>query len=391
MGRITTATAGEVAYLPNQPRAPMRETLEWKTDLFESQNGTQTGIALRSAPRRSLMYTVPESHWMKARAFNTQYGALDQLWAVPLWAEAQYVGAIAASAASIAVPTATYDFRDASLAFIYQDEESFQLVDIATVGSDVLNLEESEIETAAYKSAWVMPARLGYVARGFDRQINGHDVLTDVTFELDDNVAFSEGSAPAQFLSNDIYFDPIFTDNERTPHDLTTRIDVTDNELGLVARRYPWTYNRIERNRRMIAADHAETYAIRQWLSRRQGRLIPFWEPSFQDDVRVKSTGAITTTIQVRSDNLGEWGLRRTHWGFCLDDGSWLARTVSSPTIIDPDTLQLTLNASLGVNASRIRHVSFLGLKRLAADRVELNFEGGGVSRVAVNTMEIQP
>ena len=50
------------------------------------------------------------------------------------------------------------------------------------------------------------------------------------------------------------------------------------------------------------------------------------------------------------------------------------------------------LAASLGsIPASTIKRISFMGLKRLDTDRVEISYIGGMVSRCGVNTLEIAP
>ena len=69
----------------------------------------------------------------------------------------------------------------------------------------------------------------------------------------------------------------------------------------------------------------------------------------------------------------------------------WLARAVTLATQIDADTVQLTLNASLAVNASVIQRISWLGLWRLDADRIEINWIGGQVSGVTIPVLELEP
>src|SRR5262245_36294877 len=120
MAKQTTALFGTVAFVPTQPQAPMQESLEWLTDLMVSQNGTEQALQLRTAPRQRFTYNLPEQDDKKQASFNTQYGAIPNLWAIPIWAEPQYVGTLAAAATSISCVVDIYDFRDESLAFIYE-------------------------------------------------------------------------------------------------------------------------------------------------------------------------------------------------------------------------------------------------------------------------------
>lgn len=387
MAKVTTSLFGEVALLPVQPQAPMRETLEWFTDILPGQSGAEEAIQLRSAPRQSFAYTYPEQDTVKQMTFNVQYGAIKKLWAIPLWSEAQLVGALADDEDTITADTDLYSLRADSLAFLYQSPTKYQLVEIDTAaGGEVVITTPVD---GAFTSAWLMPARVGHVVKSFSRKTSGYGNVTDVTWEVQDNAELDEGDAPTQFLSNDIYFDAPEVDGA---HDLNTRIDRVDYQLGIVGRRFPWTYNRVGRSHRVMCEDATEVAAFRQWLGRRAGKKRRFWEPSFQNDLRKRSTGTVTTAFVVDSDSLLEWTLQRTHIAFQLDDGSWLTRTINSTTQLDPDRVQLTLSSSLGgIDARRIVCVSWLGLKRLDTDRIEIEWIGNGVMNASLNTTELQP
>lgn len=388
MAKVTTALFGDIAVLPVEAERPIREVLEWLTDLQISHNGTESGLSVRRNPRQRFTLSVPEQAWVKTAGLNVEYGALRELWGVPLWTEPQYLGAVTVSTSALACVTDNYDFRDASLAFLYESPTSWQVVEIATVGSGVLNLSTP---TNAFTRAWLMPMRLGYVVNNITRKSNGHNVVTDITFDIEDNLQLDEGDAPTQFLSQDIYLDEILGDSDRTPSVIDSRVDVVDYELGAVARRAPWLYNRVNRTHQVICETPAEVREFRQWLMRRSGRLNKFWQPTFESDLRKVSTGTINSAIIVSSDGYLDWTPTRNHVAFELDDGSWQTRTITSASQINPNEVQLNWTGALSVNASRIRRISYLGLKRLNADRIELNWIGGGVLTAAVSVVEVQP
>lgn len=391
MAKITTVTAGDIAVLPLQPTIPVAESLEWLSDFMQSLNGSEEILQLRAAPRQSFQFTYPETATQKEMGLNVQYAAISKVWGVPLWTEAQYIGAISNGSATITCEVDVFDFRDASLVFIWQDDSHFQVLDIGTVGSGVLNLHSGQT-TNLYTGAWVMPMRVGHVTSQIQRKSNGFNVATTIGFQIDDNVPLDAGDDPTQFLSNDLYFDNPLVDGDGVTFAVNTRIDTIDYTLGPIAYRAPWTNNRIDYSRSVLCSTPQEVRTFKQWLARRAGKSRKFWEPSFENDLRKQSTGNVTTTFLVARDSLTDWtALPRNHVAFELDDGSWLARTITSITTISGTQVQLNLSSTLAVPASRIHRVSWLGLKRLDTDRVELTWNGGGVMQANMQVTEVQP
>lgn len=388
MAKVTTITHGDLAFLPLQPAAPIAETLEWLSDVFQSQNGTESVLQLRDAPRQSFSYTIPEQAWQKEAGLNVEYGALSSLWGIPIWTEAQFLGAVAPTS-TLAATVDVYDFRDASLCFLWQDENTYQVLDIATVGAGVLNLSEP---TNAYTGAWLMPMRVGRVTGSISRKNKSDNMMTSVAFRCEDNATIPDASAPTQYLGDDIYFDNPLDAGSGVDRVVNTRIDLIDYSLGIVSQRAPWLNNRIDYQRNVLCSSPEEVREFKQWLQRRAGKVKRFWEPSFDNDLRKQSTGTVNSTFLVARDNLTDWSaLPRKNVAFELDDGSWLASGVTSITIVSGTQVQLNLGTALAVPASRIRRVSWLGLKRLNTDRVELSWGPGGIMQANMMVTELNP
>lgn len=391
MAKVTTVTAGDLAFLPLQPAAPVTEILDWVSDLMQSQNGTEDVLQLQAAARQQFKYSFPETAAQKEMGFNVQYQAISKLWGIPIWTEAQLVGAITSGDDTITCTVDVFDFRDASLVYIWQDDSHYQVLDIDTVGSGVLNLHSGQT-TNAYTNAWVMPMRVGNVVTSISRKDSGGDVMTQITFRCNDNVALDAGSAPTQFNSDDLYTDNPLMGTDGVTFAVNTRIDLLDYGMGPVAQRTPWLHNRVDYNRSVMCTSPIEVRALKQWLARRAGKVRRFWEPSFVNDLRKQSTGTVGSTFLVARDSLTDWStLPRNHVAFELKDGSWMVRTVSSITVISGTQVQLNLDTALAVPAESIYRVSWLGLKRLDTDHFELQWIGNGVMQLAMAVTEIAP
>ena len=390
MAKVTTALFGDIALLPFQIRQPMRHTLAWVTDLFESQNGTEGAIQLRQTPKESYSVTIPEKADTKQRGFNTQYGALHRRWGMPVWQEQQYIGNVAAGFSTLDCETENYDFRPGSLALLISavnPADNFQVLEVSTVNDGVLLLSNVTTEISR---AYLLPLRVGRITSQASRKANGTDVVTDLTFESDEEYLLTP-EAPEQFLDEDIYFTPPIMDGGTINFDVITRVDTVDYDIGPVTTRAPWLHNRVGRPQNVVCSTLEEVIAFKLWLFRRAGKYRRYWEPSFEHDFRVMATGAVNSTLLVGREGMTDWGTSRTHIAIELDDGTWSANTVTF-TNVTPITSQINLGTSLGgIDASRLRRISWLGLRRLNADMIEMNWVGSGVMKAGVATIEVAP
>jgi len=387
----TTYIYVEADYLPGmlplQPQAPVKETLGWLTDVMISENASEDRVQVRLSPRQSFRFTYPADAIEKSRAFNIVYGNRAREWLVPVWTQAQYLGAVSADLTTLTCDPDYSEFRASSLALLWQSPTEWQVVGVYEVGGSSLTLCSV---TEAFTGAWLMPLRRGHVQGNPKKTFNGYNSQYDLQYEIDDNAALTV-SAPTQYLSDDIYFEPSLFNGTEADEDILTKLDIQDEDLGVVDYFAPWTYNRTSRIYRVVAEDAQEAWALRQWLHRRAGRFRRFWQPSFEADMRVLSTGSITNLLIVANDENLRYVPERTHVAIEAG-GTWYARAITDAELISETQLQITLSSSLGgIAASSIQRVCYLGLKRLDTDRIEITHLGAGVCQTEARVIEMQP
>lgn len=389
MSLVTTTLFGQLTILPIPSQVPVGERLSWKTDIIPSRDGSEEAHQVRNLARRRYDYKLPANQDEYQRAFNTLYGARTNQWAVPMWTEAQQIGAVTGGQTSLTATTDSYDFRADSLALLWASPRDWQVVEIQTVntGPDSLDLYGT---TNAFSNAWLMPVRIGHIIGNINRDSNSHASEYTVGFDLEDLVEISS-SAPAQYLFNDIYFDEWLFSGGKISDRLIQQVDYVDEELGVVAYRSPWTNGRVSRPMAKILETPAEVYAFRQFLYRRAGRYRKFWQPSFDSDLRVTSTGTVTDVLRISADDWDDHSDNRTHIAIEDSDGNWYARNIDSYAVASGTDLNLTLDSAINVAASSIVRVSYLGLKRLETDIVDFDWLGGGACQVQIRMLELSP
>lgn len=379
-----------IVALPYIFEAPAKEVLEWKTDVLTTNDGSEQRVRLRKKPRQSFNVTYPIPYQEMARAENLVYGWLTRRWAVALWSEAQQVGTLMAGTTVINIDTTASDYRDGALIMIWESNRKSATADVGIVSAGTLTLNRPLAET--FNNPWIVPVRLGRIVGNVSRATSGYNGSLEMTYEFSDNIDLDPPAAPTQFLGYDVYFDEALKNGEALTDRLQARVDVVDYGTAAGASFYsPWTYTRIGRPYKFLLQGLQDIWNFRKFLHRRAGRLRPFWVPTFENNMRIAQTGELTQSIEVYADDYREFAPERTHIGILLDDGTWLLRTINAATASGADTAVIGLDAPININASRIRQISFLGLKRLDADRVELQWNSNRVLECTVRMMEIQP
>lgn len=385
-----TVLGSRIVALPYIFEAPAKEVLEWKTDVLTTNDGSEQRVRLRKKPRQSFNVTYPIPYREMARAENLVYGWLTRRWAVALWSEAQQVGTLLAGTTVINIDTTASDYRDGAPIMIWESNRKSATADVGIVSAGTLTLNRPLAET--FNNPWIVPVRLGRIVGNVSRATSGYNGSLEMTYEFSDNIDLDPPAAPTQFLGYDVYFDEALKNGEALTDSLQARVDVVDYGTAAGASFYsPWTYTRIGRPYKFLLQGLQDIWNFRKFLHRRAGRLRPFWVPTFENNMRVAQTGELTQSIEVYADDYREFAPERTHIGILLDDGTWLLRTINAATASGADTAVIGLDAPININAGRIRQISFLGLKRLDADRVELQWNSNRVLECTVRMMEIQP
>jgi hypothetical protein len=382
----TTTYFGEVELIPHPATEPMTESLEWLTDLLTSIDGTDTATQIRVAPRQSFSFGVVVDD--PAAYVNEAYRSADDQWAVPVWYEAQQAGYDISGGwdlnwnqdwdgrAIIVIDETLGDFRDESLAIVWKSATNYRLLDVKSVESGRLVLADSSDERY---NGLLMPVRVGRAR--VTRDANAALANISVSFNADDNAAITV-SAPSQYLSDDIFTDEPLLSSEYLTDEYQTRMDLIDNTTGVISTYTPWTNNRIVRQHRTVRHGLSDGRDLRELLHRRAGRYRPFWMTHHENNLVAVAVGTGTLDVTGYDES-------RTHISV-LANGSHLYRAITSTSDEGGGVTRLNIT-DLGVTLGEIDSVSYLGLWRLAADRVEISHQAGGIAISTIPIVEVTP
>jgi hypothetical protein len=378
----------EVDYLPVvipfQPQAPVKETLTWLTDLSIARDGTEERKKISTSPRQMFSYSYPVNYDKKVMAQNIVWGDIANEMLVPIWTQAVRVNSISAGLTTLILDTTKSEFRAPGYAMIWSSHDNYQIVGVYEVNTS--NMLISNL-TRAFSGCFVMPVRLGVLTKGANRLLTGLESKFSLEFMIRDNKELVV-SAPTQYLGEDLYTTETLLSGQDLNEDININLEVFDPGIGEFNFTTGLIRPRSYREYRVLCEDAASSWAFREFLHRRSGRYRSFRQPTFENDLRPTNTSTITTTLLVRKDEYMRNSQSRDVIAIETSSG-WLTRQITDVVSVSDDIMSLTLNSSLGVTKEQIRRISWLGLRRLDTDSVEINHIGAGVSNSAFMMVEI--
>lgn len=371
---------------PYQPEAPFKEKIEFSTDLFTAEDGTETALKLRSVPRKSYNLSFPMNFEKQPKANNLlRVGVKDEI-VFPVWSEAIYRNIDLPSIVKwINFDTTPYSYADDGYAFIWSSDDVWQLVALEEVEPTRLVLMNLGV---AQPPHWIMPAHRAYFPTGFRRVTDGYNSSLQLNCVLKSN-GDKAVSTPTQYLGNDVFLREFDTQSGDSEEDVFTNTRIFDSGVGVVSLSNSWDDVRTARNMYFFNSSISEISEMKDFLYRRSGRYKSFWQPSFNSDLKVLNQTTITTSIDVKADGLDFMLEKRNHIAIEAD-GVWYLRQIYSYLETSPGIWQLNFIENLDIAPDTIKRVSWLGRWRLDTDSIEITYRTGGISTCSVRAVEVE-
>lgn len=136
----------------------------------------------------------------------------------------------------------------------------------------------------------------------------------------------------------------------------------------------------------------AEIAALKQWFFERRGALVPFWVPTWRQDLIVASDATATDTqITVKQCGYTRYAYplnARRHLAIHFLDGSIIYRkATSSEDLGDIEIIHFT--GALGKTLSAGTWVSYLAYCRLASDDLVINYHTDSIAEAKLGIFEV--
>lgn len=360
--------------------SPVKETLEWLTDVLQSPSGAEQRRALRLAPRRGFAFEVLVHRAERTRFDLWAHVLGAQSLALPIWTDAQYVSTpVAADSSAIVASTAGYDFAAGGLAVLASEDWSiFELVAVGQVSAGGLTLAAPTLH------AWPVGSRLLPARKALLQSLPEPVRLTDelarasVAFEL-----LEPCSWPAQLPATLYRGKPVLESRPDESNDLTLGYERLtqrlDNQVGIPRITDTSGYGFVLQQHAWALWGRDEHSAFRSLLYGLRGRQAAIWVPTHAADLFAAGQTQ-GQTLQVLpcgyADlvNTGKARMGRQDIRIELATGETLHRRITAAAAgAAQETLALDQALPAGVTASAISRISFMALCRQAEDKAEIS------------------
>lgn len=389
----TVITGSRVLVWPLTFKRNLTETLEWQTDVLTGDNGTEQRISLRLSPRQTYKITsrVPNSY--RATMDNLLYGWRHRIWGFPVWTEStKLTDVIAVGDTTISMDTSYADYSIGGRVLIYKDMDTMFVGTIADIGDTYLEIEE-DITKSFTTSDKAMPLKSSIIKQDPEQYSHGgKKPEISATFLLTDLTTVEESTPASTYDDIDVETErPLLSGGDV---DDTWERDMTVYDFGPGVRRElsTWDYTRKARSYTRILKTRADIWATRQWLMRRRGKAVPFYQPTYQEDlVLTDLDGDIGDLIICTGNYHPTMGSDRINLAFFMTDGSVLLREITGAEASTNGTMTLSLDSSIDMARADILHISYMGCKRMTSDSIEITWKRTDLAELDYSITEIRP
>lgn len=350
------------------------ETLEWKTDVLQSQTGAGQRIARRLSPRRTFEFSALLGGTGRQRFEQSLFHYGTRTWALPVYPDVAYLseGALTGSE-TLPIVVNGRDFHAGGAALICADSDltaTAETVDIAAVEADRLQL------TRSLRQSWpagtlVYPLRSAVltdppaITRHSDEVIRAR-----IRFRVTEHNAYSDAHSLPEYRGFPV-LEPGSDWTENLSAEYTRLLFELDNGTGIPYRLDTAARPFVVQSHTWQLADRETQSHLRRLFYYLRGRQRPVWVGSQASDLFVADDigGQI---MDIRAMGFSDEGARPGRRDLRIEttQGAHYVRVTDS-TPLNADTERLAIDRPLSISRAEIVKISWLSLCRLNSDSVE--------------------
>lgn len=388
-GALLNIIGTKITTMPYMMNNETSEGFEWNTDIITSKNGSEQRRSLIINPRQ-MISTVAFINYLEYMYSSNLFDSWrDKIWAVPLFQEQQKVTSqVSATDVIISVNTDYADYRIDKLAIIWESARKFQTFEIESYDQNSITSKQ-QISQDYSARAIVCPVISCYMQSDPNIKFDGYNGSIKMSFKSIDNAKINSS------LPNDYFSDGIETFEENPEggffiKKVKTDMDIIDFKTGKINVFSSWDVNKIDQEFNLMTEEKSTAWIMKQFLHRRFGRAIPFYMPSFQNDIRILNTSTIIAALNVEYNGHTAHGSNRSKIGFLTYSSGWVYASITAISDNGDGTESISLGSSVNLSPSDIKIASFVSLRRLTSDEVNIKRDANFISEFNFGMTEIK-
>ncbi len=390
---VFTITGARVVTLAWCPERPIKEVLEWHTDILEVFDGDEYRIQVRQFPRQQFDYKYLITDERSAATFrNNVIGQAGRSFAVPIWTFGRPLLQDAViTDQTIFLDTTNADFREstadkAELVILWRSEFDFEIAQVGIGGilPDRIVLERPLEQNHDALVTDVLPMQIMLAKDPIKWSMTETNVMTANTQWLSEDVADL-----AEIDGNLTIFDglPVLTGfnfiDTTLEEKVARKYDLFDTESGVFQAIFGRTIPEFASKKGFETQTSADSWDLRKLLYALRGKQRSFWFPTFRNDFVLQDATITAAAANFSSEPVDYERFIAEQEPFAaimflLNDGTQFFRTITGVTFdatggpSGQPTEIVSFSPPLGVTvpASDLRYISYLVRSRLGSDKI---------------------
>jgi hypothetical protein len=378
----------------------MKERILYLTDVLKAYSDNEQRRGLRQIARRSLSYRALTLNARDASGMESLiWGWQNQPYGVPWWPDVTSLAvSVSAGTSSIQVQaSADRLFAVGGIICIWQSEFNFEALTIQSIAGNVITVSSpTQFAWTAGLGTLVLPV---FLARLSD-QVKVNRLFSSADSMDLEFIGEAQQPAPAPSISLTQYqgYDVLEVmpnwsrDLSRTYKRSLVTLDPkigpiqVDDKGGsaVVEQSFPW-----------FLQNHPSVTTLRAFILKRFGQLVPFWTPTWDQDLVLSTdVGATDPAIVIQSVYYTRFFFpikSRRYIAFIPQNGGAnVYRKITGSIDNGNGTETLTLDSPTGVTFPKSSTMlSFLTLSRLASDDAEIDWMTNDVAQAELTFQEV--
>lgn len=392
-------TGTRITIFQYRPQTPVREQLEFKTDILEHNDGSEQRINVREAPRQKFVFTVRTDDDRTRDSINAiLFDWQARVFGVPVWFEAKTLDApLAIGNTTVLVDTAFADFRVGGLVMIYDNNFKQDTLEIAAVNPSDLELDVGVGQAFDALNTIVVPVRTALTKPQLS---NSRFAIGPSDFKLEftvlDNIDLGDASAFATFMGvGQTEAKPLidrlnFMKGSTLSEGIRRRVIRLDHETGPPAQFSPWSKGKPSMAYGFECKSFEDTWDYRQLLHFLKGSQLSFYVGTGRNDF--KSIGDISdtaTNIDVQAFGFTQFVQEitpRSDLQVVRTDGTTSQHTITGSSVVSDTVERITISPAItpALPLVELDRIEFLTLNRLSNDKASFSHRRPGETRLDI-------
>ncbi len=397
---VVPITGNRITLFAYRPQSPIAETLQFKTDIIEVNDGSEQRINVRENPRQVFKFTIRTDDDRTRDSINAVlFDWQSRVFGVPVWHESKALGApLAIGNTTVIVDTAFADFRAGSLVMIYDNNFRTETLEILTVNPNDIELQVGVSKAFDAVDTIVIPVRTALTRPQLSQSrfaIGPTDFQVEFTvldnIDLASSAAFATYLGGGQTVSKPLIDRLNFMKGSTVKEGIRRKVVRLDPLTGPPLQFSSWTKGKPSFNYGFEAKSFEDTWDFRQLLHFLKGSQLAFYVGTGRDDFKAIADIADTST-QIDFENFGftqfvQEVTPRSDLQVVRLDGTTSQHLITGSSVVSDDVERITISPGItpALPLVDIDRIEFLTLSRISNDAPSFSHQRPGESRIDFN------